>query len=358
MPQLTDRFGPIPSNVVLDGSGNGTLTFQPNGSNARITNLYVNVATSVAQAVCTMYKGQVAPSNIIDSTNSGSTGASAKGNIDLTDGEILYVVWTGGDAGARAFATFTGVVIPFDKISASSIDWSDPVAAGDGSLVYPALKSPNFVTGVTGWIIRRDGTFELSGGIFRGEIEVDGPNHSNIKINAIAGFPTINFYPDDVGPPAATNLIAPGEIFVSTMDFANQIYVMDIASPAATSGSQASITLTSTDKAATTQAYVEPIGILRDGVDKFVFPHGQGGRTSVTVTASTQGTAAVTFTPAFPVGVTPIVIANRDSGAGVAATFYAEAINITNAGFTAQVRTSAAAATFTTDVGWIALLPF
>lgn len=357
MPQLTDRFGPIPSRVTLDGSGNGTLTFQPNGSNARITNLYVNVATSVKQAVCTMYKGQVAPSNIIDSTNSGSTGASAKGAIDLTDGETLYVVWTGGDAGAVAFATFTGVVIPFDKVGSSSIEWANPIAAGDGSLIYPALKSPNFVSGSTGWTIRRDGTFELSGGVFRGEIEVDGPNNANIKINAIAGFPTINFYPDDVGPPAATNLIAPGEIFVSTMDFANQIYVMDIASPTATSGSQASITLTSTDKGATTQAYVEPVGILRDGVDKFVFSHGQSAVSSFAVAASANVNFALVFPTPFPGGTIPLIMTNLSSSAGVSTGFYSRAFNITNVGCTLNVH-GPAAATFTADVQWCAFIPF
>lgn len=357
MPQLSDRFGPIPSSVVLNGSGNGQLTFQANGSNARITNLYVNVSTTVAQAVCTIYKGQVATSNIIDSTNSGSTGASAKGAIDLTDGETLYVVWTGGDAGATAYVTFTGVVIPFNQIGASSITWADPIAAGDGSLVYPALKSPNFVAGSTGWIIRRDGTFELSGGTFRGQIEVDGPNDSNIKINAIAGFPTINFYPDDVGPPPATNLIAPGEVFVSTMDFANQIYVMDIASPAATSGSSASITLTSTDKAATTQAYVEPGGILRDLVDKFVFPHGQSGSTSFAVAAATNVNSAVVFPVAFAPGVTPMVFTNLKSSAGASAGFKSRAFSITNTGFTCNVSNNVAG-TFTADVDYIALIAF
>lgn len=160
--KLTQRFGPIPVTTTLDGSGNGTVTFQPNGSNARITNLFVKVSTATNQAVCTIYKGQIADGNAINTTNSGSTGAPATGAIDLTDGETLYVRWTGGDAGATATATFSGITIPFDQVGPSALEWADPIAAGDGSLVYPALKSPNYLAGIAGWKIDRDGNAEFN----------------------------------------------------------------------------------------------------------------------------------------------------------------------------------------------------
>lgn len=172
MPQLTGRFGPIPQTVVLDGSGNGAITFQPNGSNARVTTLFVKVDTATNQAVVTLYKGQIADSNIIGNTNSGSTGAPAFGNIDLMDGETLYVVWRGGDPGATATATFTGRTIPFEEIGDTNIRWDDPIAAGDGSLIFPALKSPNYVADVSGWYIGRDGTVEFEAGTFRGDVRI------------------------------------------------------------------------------------------------------------------------------------------------------------------------------------------
>lgn len=174
MPQLTDRFGPIQQQVVLNGSGNGQVTFQPNGSNARITNLFVKVSTTVNQAQCFMYKGQVADSTLIQNTNSGSTGAAAQGAIDLMDGETLFVVWRGGDVGATATATFVGNTIPFDQIGSSTITWADPIAAGDGSLVYPQIKSPDFQTGVSGWILRRDGSVEFSSAVIRGSLSAGG----------------------------------------------------------------------------------------------------------------------------------------------------------------------------------------
>lgn len=181
MPQLTDRFGPIPLSTVLDVNGNGTIPFQVNGSNARITNLFVKVSTSNNQAVCKMYRGPVSDSNLIQTTNSGSTGAAAQGSIDLVDGETLNVVWSGGDAGATAFLTLLGNTIPFDQIGSPNITWSDPIAAGDGSLVYPQIKSPDFAVGVSGWILRRDGSVEFGSAVIRGQFEAGG---GNVRLNS------------------------------------------------------------------------------------------------------------------------------------------------------------------------------
>jgi hypothetical protein len=180
--KLTQRFGPIPVTTTLDGSGNGTVTFQPNGSSARITNLFVKVSTTTAQATCTIYKGQIADGNAINTTNSGSTGSAASGAIDLTDGEVLYVRWTGGDAGATATATFTGITIPFDQVGPSHLDWADPIAAGDGSLVYPALKSPNFVAGTSGWKIDRAGNAEFNAIDVRGNGIFGDPAGARIEL--------------------------------------------------------------------------------------------------------------------------------------------------------------------------------
>jgi hypothetical protein len=187
MPQLSGNFGPIPSQVVLDANGSGTVAFQPNGNNARITTLFVKVSTSVKQAAVTIYKGQVSDTNIVGNTNSGSTGAPAFGNIDLFDGETLYVVWTGGDVGATATATFVGQTIPLGEVGGSELRWSDPIAAADGSLIFPAIKSPNFVTGVMGWYLDRNGNIELNNAVVRGELDVVGTNGAYVKIYNFGG---------------------------------------------------------------------------------------------------------------------------------------------------------------------------
>lgn len=344
MPQLSDRFGPIPQQVVLDGSGNGTISFQVNGSNARITNLYVMVSSSVNQATCTMYKGQVANSNIIDSTNSGSTGASAKGAIDLTDGETLFVVWSGGDPAATASATFTGVTIPFSEVGPSNIEWSDPIAAGDGSLVYPALKSPNFATGVSGWMISRNGDAEFNDVLVRGTVEVDGPGNSSIQIRLTGIDTVIYFFPIDTG---ATDSISPGVVYVFVVDSATQTYSMIVAAPVANTGpsSPAELILTSSDKAGATEPTVEVHGTLKDFVDTMLYVHGQTGTGATVVGAAATSivTAGQTFTfpVAFPVGVTPNVHINMNNNAANTATWNARAVGITNTGF--DIRGSGAA---------------
>lgn len=52
--------------------------------------------------------------------------------------------------------------------------FSNPIVGGE-TLVIPAIKSPNYTAGVSGWRIARDGTVEFNNGQFRGSIEV-GPN--------------------------------------------------------------------------------------------------------------------------------------------------------------------------------------
>ena len=48
----------------------------------------------------------------------------------------------------------------------------EQVAPG-GILVYPQIQSPDYVTGVSGWAIFRDGSVEFNNGVFRGQI-IDG----------------------------------------------------------------------------------------------------------------------------------------------------------------------------------------
>lgn len=73
--------------------------------------------------------------------------------------------------------------------------WGNPVAGGT-VLTIPALQSPGFRTGVTGWQIRQDGGAEFNSITIRGTF-----SGTNFVINANGTF----FYS---GPPALGNLIA------------------------------------------------------------------------------------------------------------------------------------------------------
>lgn len=45
----------------------------------------------------------------------------------------------------------------------------NPILGGGGALVRAAVKSPNFLTGVSGWTIKRDGSAEFNNLVIRGE---------------------------------------------------------------------------------------------------------------------------------------------------------------------------------------------
>jgi hypothetical protein len=76
------------------------------------------------------------------------------------------------------------------------MSFTNSIVAGGGSLVRSQIKSPNFVTGVSGWIIRRDGSAEFDNLTIRGTFF-----GTDFEINSLGTF----FYS---GLPAAGNLIA------------------------------------------------------------------------------------------------------------------------------------------------------
>lgn len=79
------------------------------------------------------------------------------------------------------------------------------------NLVRDAIQSPNFVAGVSGWIIRKDGTSEFADATIRGDLDVVGTNSSAIKINGGTGaFPIIDFLSPDGTNDAFLNLISTG----------------------------------------------------------------------------------------------------------------------------------------------------
>lgn len=95
--------------VVLNGSGNGQVRFAPVGESWHVTATTVKASTSTIDAQAKIYQRQVLDSCIVDNgTYSGSSGDTSDTDIYLTDGEPMFVVWTGGDAGATATATIQG----------------------------------------------------------------------------------------------------------------------------------------------------------------------------------------------------------------------------------------------------------
>lgn len=99
--------------VILDGSGNGTVKLGPLSAREvwNAANASVKVATHVLEAKCFIYVGNTAtPQYFRDSTLTGSTGDST-GKVDSAPIKVntyVWAVWTGGDPGQQATLTVTG----------------------------------------------------------------------------------------------------------------------------------------------------------------------------------------------------------------------------------------------------------
>jgi hypothetical protein len=81
------------------------------------------------------------------------------------------------------------------------MSFQNPITGGQGALIRPAIKSPNFTEGVSGWSIDRNGNAEFNNGTFRGTVTASTFEGTDYMINSAGAF----FYS---GPPAAGNLIA------------------------------------------------------------------------------------------------------------------------------------------------------
>ncbi|HEY1622145.1 MAG TPA: hypothetical protein VGG25_31295 [Streptosporangiaceae bacterium] len=102
--------------VVLDGDGNGTLSMKPWGGGVtwQPASVSVKASSNTLEAAAKIYIGSSATDPYyVDGTLSGSTGDStgrvAGFPVD-THGNTLWVVWTGGDAGATATAQVNGTL--------------------------------------------------------------------------------------------------------------------------------------------------------------------------------------------------------------------------------------------------------
>jgi hypothetical protein len=95
--------------TVLDGSGNGSVQFGPTRQRQKwLPPLTVAVATSTSVKMPTaqLFLGNQPQGG----TYTGAQDADDLPALTLYAGQILRVVWTGGDAGAIASATITGQV--------------------------------------------------------------------------------------------------------------------------------------------------------------------------------------------------------------------------------------------------------
>lgn len=103
------------------------------------------------------------------------------------------------------------------------MSFNNPIVGSGNQLVRNAIQSRNFVTGLTGWIIRRDGSAEFNGDVVinNGELFIQDPDGSYVRI-----------FDENPGN-GAVILIRPANISGSTVDPAQIISGSSSGPPAA-----------------------------------------------------------------------------------------------------------------------------
>lgn len=98
--------------TTLDGSGNGIVSFGPGrpGTYWTIRTASVKVSSNTNESTASLYRGTVNPGSLISATYSGSQDTDSNINDNpLFPGEVYTCQWIGGDPGATAIISFTGI---------------------------------------------------------------------------------------------------------------------------------------------------------------------------------------------------------------------------------------------------------
>jgi membrane peptidoglycan carboxypeptidase len=99
--------------VVLDGSGNGTVTMGPTNAFQcwKPSNAACAVSTNVKEPTFTLYSGRAGSNaNRYGGTYTGSNDNTDISGMVLYPGSVVTGVWTGGDVGGLATLTLSGDV--------------------------------------------------------------------------------------------------------------------------------------------------------------------------------------------------------------------------------------------------------
>jgi hypothetical protein len=72
--------------------------------------------------------------------------------------------------------------------------FTNEIAAGNGAIVRNWLQSENFVTGVSGWRISKNGNAEFSNGTFRGSIESGPLSGQHFVVNNVSTGDVVDIY--------------------------------------------------------------------------------------------------------------------------------------------------------------------
>lgn len=103
-------------------------------------------------------------------------------------------------------------------------NFRDPIIGGLGKLIRDVIQSINFVAGVSGWAIFKDGSYEFGpGGTFRGDLSVTSPSGSEVDIIADPDSAQILLQPPNSTTPGVT--FGPSQIGTTSVDSDASLYI-------------------------------------------------------------------------------------------------------------------------------------
>lgn len=79
--------------------------------------------------------------------------------------------------------------------------WSNPIVGGGNTLIRDSIHSPDYVAGISGWTINKDGSAEFNDVNVRGTFTVVGTDGSYVSLDIIGGVPLIALHPGQPDPP-------------------------------------------------------------------------------------------------------------------------------------------------------------
>lgn len=88
--------------------------------------------------------------------------------------------------------------------------FGNPILGGGGTLIRRAIHSPDYVPGVSGWSINKDGTVEFNDGVFRGDVTVNSlvagtPGGERIEITSAGEMLVFNSSNEQIASITATS---------------------------------------------------------------------------------------------------------------------------------------------------------
>jgi hypothetical protein len=381
-PPSRERFV---QSVVLDANGFGSVSITARGDFLLLQTRW-SVPSPTPAAAATDAQSTATNSlngDDFEGTYSGNNDSSNTAHLMLA-GDVLTCEWTGGQPGRTATLTIRGFQYRSGEgIQAVGGAGGPPAGAGPGNpilggqtLIRNAIQSADYVAGVSGWAIFRNGSAEFNDVTVRGTLIVHSPSGAEIEIVADSSSAFINLTPPDVvghtldfatlttvSNPTFTELFIAGPTWDPSLPGSSFPTIemisttgeseIDVHADIIDFNSAGTVKISGGPAVQINSPLVTVTNILQNSGDGQTYFRGQRGTTNVAVLAGQANVNGVQALTGFT--STPLVFANvTNAPAG----WHAQGIAPSSTQFSINLNSPVAAgANFTGIVQWIALVP-